>query len=108
MTPSGPAECPKEEYLTPPVLMNVCVLEHAVTQLQQEELKVLSKSSGFLWLRPVPWVWEQDGLCSVREQWVLNQECDGVNMYKIIVVSTAFGSQMTTCHPVVQRQLKLK
>lgn len=108
MMPSGPAECPKDEYLTPCVLMNVCVLEHAVTQLQQEELKVRSKSSGFLSLRPVPWVWEQGGLCSVREECMLNKECGGVNMHKIIAVSTIFVFQMTTCHPIVQRQLKLK
>lgn len=27
----------------------------------------LRRNKGFLWLRPVPWVWEQDGLYSVRE-----------------------------------------
>lgn len=66
--------CPKEEYLTPSLLMNVCVLENAVMQLRQDEVKVLPRSGGFQWLRPVPWVWEQEGLCSVRVECVLNQE----------------------------------
>lgn len=61
MTPSGPAECPKEEeYLTSSVLMVGCVLKHAVTQLQQKQLKVLLRVVASI-AYPLAWVWNRMG-----------------------------------------------